>query len=87
MIKCQACGTDKDMEAREVYPFPDDGITDSPIEPIFTLDCEDAKNFLFRTAKVCHACFHKLNPDLWISRRCWESLNPVTNFDDLPIAL
>jgi len=81
--KCLACGIEKDTSAKEVYPFPDDGIIDDePIQPLFDVHCRGAA---WRVATVCHQCFHKLDPDMWISESGWSFLNPVTPFAQLPI--
>jgi hypothetical protein len=81
--RCLACGVEKDTSVKEVYPYPDDGIiTDEPIEPLMTMDCQGAGDW--RVVTVCHACFHKLDVDMWISERCWLSLNPITPFEQLP---
>lgn len=80
--RCLACGVEKDTEVKEIYPFPDDGIIDDvPIEPLLTIDCRGDD---WRVVTVCHASFHKLDVDMWISDRCWQSLNPVTPFEQLP---
>jgi len=80
--KCLACGVEKDTSIKEVYPYPDDGLIDEPIESLMTIDCQGTKDW--RVVIVCHACFHKLDVDLWISERCWQSLNPIVPFDQLP---
>ena len=86
--RCQACGVEKDTETKEVYPYPEeDGITDEPIEPFFTLDCQGprlGKDSNWREATVCHACFHKMDVDMWISGVRWQSLNPIISFEKLP---
>ena len=86
--KCLACGIEKDPELFEKYPYPEEGIISTPIEPLIELDCEssDRVNGVFKQVTVCHECFHKLNPDMWISQEMWENLNPVTSFDELPEA-
>ena len=87
---CQACGAVKDRSCKEVYPFPVDHLIDTPIDPLCELDCQggplnDGSGYCdFRRVTVCHACFHKLSPDMWISQSCWESLSPVVPFKDLP---
>ena len=82
-MKCLACGVFKDVAAKELYPYPDDGIvSDEPIEPLSVLDCQGAE---WRVVIVCHECLHKLDPDLWISAGAWASLNPVTPFEELPL--
>jgi hypothetical protein len=81
-VKCLSCGVEKDTEVKEVYPYPDDGLVDDPIRPVSFLDCQDGRDW--REVVVCHECFHRLEPDQWISRRCWETLEPVTPFGALP---
>ena len=85
--RCLACGVQKDTTVKEVFPYPEDGFIDDPIDPFFTLHCEGPRvngATDWRVVTVCHHCFHKLEPDMWISNRCWESLSPVTPFDQLP---
>lgn len=85
-VKCHGCGVEKDPAIFEIYPFPEDHIViDKPIQPFFDLDCEpNDRNDDWKLVKVCHGCFHKLDPDMWISQRCWEVITPITAFADLP---
>ena len=90
-MKCLACGAVKDTSVKEVYPYPEDGIVhDEPIGPLSVMDCQgpllkpNGTHCDWRVVIVCHHCFHKLEPDMWISDRCWESLNPITPFKQLP---
>lgn len=85
--RCQACGVEKDTEVKEVYPYPNDGVTDGPIGPFFTLDCQGPRLDEisdWREAKCCHNCFHKVDADMWISLHRWQSLNPSVPFEKLP---
>lgn len=85
--KCSACGLEKDSSIKEVYPYPDDGVIDDPIDPFFTIDCQGpwlGESSDWRAVRVCHECFHRLEPDMWISIECWQSLAPVTPFEELP---
>jgi hypothetical protein len=82
--RCLACGAEKDRGVKETYPYPDDGIiTDEQIEPLMNVDCQ-GRGDDWRVVTVCHACFHKLNPDMWINEHGWRSLNPITPFEQLP---
>ena len=87
-MKCQACGIEKDRAVLEVYPY-DDGIIPEPIDPFFELDCEPwedvAPDDKWRRVTVCHQCFHRLQPDMWISSEGWRSLNPEVPFEALPL--
>lgn len=92
IIQCNGCGVVKNMDVLETYPYQDDDYGFSrPIDPIFTLDCSPHKSFQdssphennWKRVYVCHECFHKLEPDMWISQTCWESINPVVKFEDL----
>lgn len=80
--RCLACAVEKDRSVKEVYPYPEDGLIDDPIDPMMDIDCEGESDW--RRATVCFECFHKLNPDLWISEAGWQSLDPITPFDQLP---
>lgn len=89
-MNCDACGVQKDDSILELYPWPDeDCIADEPIEPFFTVSCQgyldESIISPWKQCRVCHQCFHKLSPDMWISRNGWEHLNPVVSFDDLPL--
>ena len=81
---CLACGVEKDTTIKEAYPWgEEDGVIDEPVEPLWKLDCKGTVDW--RVVTVCHACFHRLSPDLWISERCWRSLNPITPYERLPM--
>lgn len=88
-MKCQGCGVKKDMDELEKYPYPeDDTICDEPVPPLFEVDAEpwdDVETKDWRRVTVCHHCWRKLDADMWISSRCWKSINPVTPFEDLPL--
>src|SRR2546423_586954 len=80
--RCLACGVGKERQGKETYAYHDGIITDEPIEPLMTIDCQGSGDW--RVVTVCHACFHKLDVDMWISERCWRSLDPITAFEQLP---
>lgn len=80
--RCLACGVEKDTSIKEVYPYPEDYLIDEPIDPLMTIDCQGDRDW--RVVTICHECFHKLEPDQWISERCWRSIDPVTPFEALP---
>ena len=83
--KCLACGAEKDISIKEVYPYPDDGvIVHKPIGPLFSIDCQPGASDGWRIVTVCHECFHKLDVDMWIDEKCWLALNPITPFERLP---
>ena len=83
---CDGCGVVKDMDALEVHRYPEDGLTDEPIEPIGPLDVAPTeKGAGYRRADVCLECFHRLSPDMWISQRGWEGIGPAVPFDNLPM--
>lgn len=87
-IKCLGCGVEKDTEVLEVYPYPEDQrLCEDPIPPLFVLECQPSKTRTdpWRVGIVCHECFRKLDPDMWISENCWISINPVVPFDQLPL--
>lgn len=82
---CMACGIEKDPELFEKYPYPEeDRIVTIPVVPLICLNCESSDRV--KQVTVCHECFHKLEPDMWISQKMWEDLNPVIPFDQLPEA-
>jgi hypothetical protein len=85
LMKCMGCGAEKDLDVLARYPYPGDGIVDEPILQLWTIDCAGVPDTsAWRTAVVCHECFHRLEPDLWINQTMWESLTPVVPFDRLP---
>ena len=89
---CFGCGVEKDMLLYEVSPFAEeDALCNNPIEPLLELDCQgppipnDPHNYSeYRRVVVCHGCFHKLSPDMWISEDGWKALNPKVPYDKLP---
>ena len=84
-MRCLACGAVKDTSVKELYPYPEDAITDDrPMAPLFVIDCRGVD---WRVVIVCHHCVHRLDPDLWISDHCWTALNPITPFHELPFPL
>jgi hypothetical protein len=90
VTKCLACGSEKDRSRLEAYPYPEDHIITDPIDPLMEIDCQgdplnDGTGFSdFRRVVVCHQCFRKLSPDMWIGKEQWEALKPVTPFLELP---
>jgi hypothetical protein len=82
-VFCNGCGAPKDPKALEVYPYPEDGLADGPIEPLLEVETDRCRGDRHVTARVCHECFHKLSPDMWIDRRGWDSLRPVVSYDNL----
>lgn len=87
-MNCHGCGAEKDPAVPELYPFPDDHIvTDRPIRPIHTLEVEPTNEDAdWRHADVCHACLHRIQPDMWINQEIWEDISPTTPFAQLPPA-
>ena len=89
-MKCYSCGVDKDLSVKEAYPYPeDDRLTEEPISPLMVIECSSiAKKSNgerdYRVVVVCHECFHKIDPDMWIGEKCWQLLNPKVPFDRLP---
>jgi hypothetical protein len=80
---CHGCGLTYDITIEEVYPYPEDEtICEDPIPPILEINCSGQP---WRRVNVCFDCFHKLQPDMWIDRRGWESINPTTPFAELPL--
>ncbi len=88
-MNCFGCGAEKDPRAKERYPYEEDGlITDEPIPPLFVIDCQPSRpEDGFRAVVVCGECFHRLNPDQWISEESWRALRPLLAFEDLPLKL
>lgn len=88
--KCLACGIEKNRQHKEIYPYAGYGIVEVPIDPLMELDCQGdpfndgSGQSDFRKVLVCHPCFHRLSPDMWISKECWEALKPITPYVDLP---
>lgn len=88
-MHCYGCGAAKDMTAEEVYPWPDEqSLGDGPLPPLFCIECVGVARGHpgdgYRMAVVCHACFHRLDPDMWIGERAWAGLNPRVPYDRLP---
>lgn len=74
------------MAALETYPFPDDYFADGKIAPLVEIEVHDALlgDRPCRRAMVCHSCCHRLDPDMWVDVRSWESINPSVPALDLP---
>jgi hypothetical protein len=94
MLKnCFGCNVEKDTEVLEVSPFAEeDGLTGNPICPFLVLDVQgnripnDPDNYSeFRMTVVCFDCFHRLEPDMWISKNCWDNIHPTIPYDRLPM--
>ncbi len=95
-MKCYGCGVERDLNKLEVYSHPeDDRLTDEPIPPLMVVECQpepplygsfpNAQNREWKAVVVCHECFHRLDPDMWIGEvSCWERIKPVVIFDKLP---
>lgn len=88
--RCQGCGIEKDCDAHEVYTHPEtDRICTEPIPPLCSVEVQSTErtdgHSAFRSATVCFECFHRLDPDMWISQEMWEALKPVVSYDDLPV--
>ena len=85
LIKCMGCGAEKDLDVLVRYPYPDDGLIDKPIPQLSTVDCAaETDHSCWRTAVICHDCFHRLDVDLWINQSIWENLSPAVPFNRLP---
>jgi hypothetical protein len=80
---CDCCGCEKDMMVKEVYPYPDDGIITDPIDPLLEMHV-DGETPVTRLALMCHPCFHRIGPEMWILEDHWKALNPVVPFAQLP---
>jgi len=92
MLKCFACGVEKDMTVLEVSRWhKEDHLTDEPIPPLHVIECqseyqEPGTGFhIFKACVICLECHHKLEPDMWICEDNWKRLNPVVPFERLPI--
>jgi hypothetical protein len=81
-MKCYGCGIDKDVNTKEIYPYEEDSITDEPICPLSVIECET--EHVDKAVVVCNECYHKLQPDMWISERCWNAIDPVVSIEKLP---
>ncbi len=84
---CPVCLTIKDTEVKEVYPFPDDHIVLHPIDPLMEMDVQpdDCDTGKWRRIAVCHQCYHRLQPDMWISEECLRQVQCKTPFTELPL--
>jgi len=90
---CFGCGAEKDITVLEISPSAEeDGLCDELITPLHILDCQgpiilnDTNGYSeYRMTAVCNICFHALSPDMWISKSCWESINPKIPYDKLPM--
>jgi len=85
-MKCFGCGVLKDTGVLEFYTQEYDClIRDVAIEPLFVLCAESRQAGVdWKHVVVCHVCFANLEPDMWISSDCWQSIDPVVPFHELP---
>ncbi len=92
-VNCFGCGIEKDTNTLELSPWAEqDGLYDGLISPLFVLDCQgdrisnDPNRYSeYRQVVVCHYCFHALEPDMWISKSCWENINPKIPYEKCPL--
>jgi hypothetical protein len=87
-MRCFACGVEKNLQALEVAES--ERLCDSPIKPLFAIECEAKDGFSsdpWKAVVVCLQCFDKLRPDMWINEECWKAMNPRIPFDFLPDAV
>lgn len=82
---CYACGERKILEQLEVYQYESPPMTFEPIKPLMVIPVVDGEAPI-RAAIVCHACIHKIDPDMWIAKADWNGLEPVVPFSLLPEA-
>lgn len=85
-VRCFGCGVEKDPHAKEFYTQSDRLVQDVPIDPLFVMCCEGRGEHAedWRVVVVCHGCFERLDPDMWISSDCWKLLDPTVPFERLP---
>ena len=88
-MKCFACGAEKDLTLKAVYPYEGDCLTtEVPIPQLLVIDCQSRVGHEYRMAVMCQECWHRLEMnggiDMWIGQECWESLKPVIPFERLP---
>jgi hypothetical protein len=91
-MQCLGCGVEKDPAQKELYPYVADGLDcGAPISPLLAIDCQgpripnDPNRYSeFRAVLVCHSCFHKLEPDMWVTAEGWLKLNPLFPYEKLP---
>jgi len=92
LLRCFGCGAERNTEIFELYCYEEEGMDDGePRPPLFVIPCDytvsssnPTLNDKSGAAVVCHECFHKLSPDMWIDRGCWESIDPLIQTEDLP---
>ncbi len=82
-MRCFLCGTEKDPSILETFPYEEGSLTqEEPIDPLLVIECET--NSVWRAAVVCHHCFHRLDPDMWVLGKHWDSMDPKVPFRLLP---
>lgn len=85
-LRCFACGVLKDTDVKEIYTAGTELCQDELIPPLLVIECEVPLTDLvgWRAVVVCHGCFHRLDLDMWIDQKVWESINPRVLFNQLP---
>ena len=98
-MKCFACGAEKDLTVKAVYPYEGDCLTtEVPIPQLLTLPCApNERGSGFRMAVLCHECWHLMEMDdaldLWLGQEYWDSFGsnggraPAIPFERLPFEL
>lgn len=87
-FNCDGCGTLIDPDKLVMYPKVEGEAsmvcTTEPVIPFTWLDVEpnsDADEY--KTCNICWHCFNKVQPDMWISERCWELTPQFRKFSEL----
>ena len=83
MLSCFGCGVEKDPACKEVYTFEPGRLTDDPTDPLFVVECQGVSGY--RAVVVCHACFSKLDVDLWIDEAQWQARSPRVPYCRCPL--
>lgn len=69
-MKCNICGKVEVRDDEWIDSQPGDHKPNNPGK--------------WRKIHLCKACWKRLNPDMWTCQTHYESLNPVTPYNELP---
>ena len=67
-MKCHVCGAEESFSPIDCQPGGPGNLQGRP----------------WKRINLCEECWDRLDPDMWTCQEHYESLNPVTPFNELP---
>jgi hypothetical protein len=89
-MRCFRCAQEivvppKDDPIYDTIPAGQDRNYYFPATVLEVLPDNDVGNQDCHCTVVCWACFHEIDPDMWIENQHWTALNPAVPADQLPV--